>query len=267
MSRMVTTTVAVALSLVSSAAFAQTDPGDGWDRLTDPDRGLTAATATFNSGHALVVRCQGRNLDILLGGLPEDTRSELSVIVTPVADSRLPVSWSLPPTGGTAYSRAPAFDARALRPGGAVRFEVRQVQTGQETPVQTVELPLPTVADGLDEVLSACDVPLFDPRDDLPIWIRSSGTVGFGAWERQPQVMYPSSSGAMQVRRGEVTASCRVAAEGRLVDCRIEYESPRDLGFGPAGLNALRSARLKDARDGGPEVGHIMYSSIRFRLE
>ena len=56
-----------ALALAAPAA-AQT--ADGWDVRADPASGVIVAGAAFDSGLAIIFRCQANSLDAILTGLP-----------------------------------------------------------------------------------------------------------------------------------------------------------------------------------------------------
>lgn len=63
-------------------------------------------------------------------------------------------------------------------------------------------------------------------------------------WEVEPEAAAPRGALDMNIVGDEVVASCIAAAEGRLVDCRIEEENPRGFGYGREVLASTRRARL-----------------------
>ena len=53
---------------------------------------------------------------------------------------------------------------------------------------------------------------------------------------------------------GRVQLSCQVALDGRLNQCRVLEETPKDLGFGPAALAAAQYFRFRPASRAGQAV-------------
>lgn len=122
------------------------------------------------------------------------------------------------------FASRPVHVARILRKGGTA--SVRLPASSETAQARRYDLPLPSDADGLDQVLAACEARLDDPRDDLieidPPYERPG--VFPDIWQRLATPQYPNS--AISAGAGEVLLSCIVAESGRLRDCRIEMENP-----------------------------------------
>ena len=66
---------------------------------------------------------------------------------------------------------------------------------------------------------------------------------------------------------GAVTLSCVVAASGTVHDCAVVSETPKDMGFGAAGLKLQRYFRMTPkTEDGQPVEGGVVRVAIRFTL-
>ena len=254
------TRLAVALlAVLSSPAAAQDD--DGWD-MTRLENGLIASVE-YASGQTFMVVCRGRQLDVIMNGVPVDAEDKIRWVgwATPSGESRQ--TWINAPGRPLISAARPVHVARLLKQGGAL--SVRLLPTKQLQQVHQYNLPLPTNASGIDQVLAACQVRLDDPRDELveiePPFERP-GVLG-DIYRKMPRPDYPPS--AISAGAGQVLFSCVVAEAGTLRDCRVENETPPGVGFGPATLAALPSARLRLTP--GVEAGRIMVSRMLYRLD
>lgn len=161
------------------------------------------------------------------------------------------------------FAARPVHVARILRKGGAA--SVRLLPTAEMSQARRYDLPLPSDGGGVDQVLTACEVRLDDPRDDLieidpPI---EKPGVFPDIWQRQALPAYPNS--AMSAGAGDVIFSCIVADSGRLSECRVERETPPRVGLGPATLTSLRSARLRLGP--GVEPGRLIIGRQLYQLQ
>lgn len=64
---------------------------------------------------------------------------------------------------------------------------------------------------------------------------------------------------------GAATLGCKVSAEGRLSDCKVEREAPAEAGFGAAALKLSERFQMKPlSRDGQPVSGGVVRIPFRF---
>ena len=250
---------AALLVVLASPAAAQDD--DGWD-MTRLENGLVASV-DYASGQTFMVVCRGRQLDVIMNGVPVDAEGKTRWVgwATPSGEARQ--TWINAPGRPLISAARPAHVARLLKQGGVL--SVRLLPTEQVQQVHQYDLPLPTNASGIDQVLAACQVRVDDPRDELveiePPFERP-GVLG-DIYRKMPRPDYPPS--AISAGAGQVLFSCVVAEAGAMRDCRIENETPPGVGFGPATLAALPSARLRLTP--GVEAGRIMVSRMLYRLD
>jgi hypothetical protein len=78
-------------------------------------------------------------------------------------------------------------------------------------------------------------------------------------WVNHPEVRYPDEGFEAPGGEGRVTLDCGVR-RGRLRECFIVDESPPGFGFGEAGLQATRRARVTETADPDARIRF----SIRF---
>ena len=250
---------AALLVVLASPAAAQDD--DGWD-MTRIENGLIASVE-YASGQSFMVVCRGRRLDVIMNDVPIDAEGKTRWVGWMTSSGEARQTWINTPGRPLISAARPAHVARLLKQGGAL--SVRLLPTEQIERVHQYDLPLPTNASGVDQVLAACEVSLDDPRDDLieiePPFERP-GVVG-DIYRKMARPNYPPS--AMSAGAGEVLFSCIVAEAGAMKDCRIERETPPGVGFGQATLAALPAARLQLMP--GVEPGRLMVSRMLYRLD
>lgn len=247
--------------LAGLASSAAAQDSDGWD-MTRIDNGLIASV-DYASGQTFMVVCRGRQLDVIMNGVPVDAEGKIRWLEWTTADGQSRQTWINAPGRPLISAARPAHVARLLKLGGAL--SVRLLPTEQLEQVHQYDLPLPTDSSGVDQVLTACQVRLDDPRDELveiePPFERP-GVLG-DIYRKAPRPDYPPS--AMSAGAGVALFSCIVAEAGAMKDCRIERETPSGVGFGQATLAALPAARLQLGP--GVEPGRLIVSRMLYRLE
>lgn len=247
------------LAALASSAAAQDD--DGWD-MSQIENGLVASVA-YESGQTFVVSCRGKTLDVAINGVPVDSRGTIRWLEWVTSAGAPRQTWINVPGRPLIFAARPSHVARLLKQGGAL--SLRLLPTEHISKIHQYNLPLPTNASGIDQVLAACDVPQDDPRDDLtevaPPFERP-GVLG-NIYRKIPPPSYPPS--AISAGDGEVVFSCIVVDDGAMRDCRMDRETPPGVGFGQATLASLPTARLKLGPD--VEPGRLVVHRMRYRLE
>lgn len=248
------------------AAMASTFGGSDQDTPTDwglierPADQLTAAAVLFDGSLTLMVRCQGTDLEAVIGGLPpaDTAYSQRKMSYGFREDALFERTWW---TGGhpsTVFSDVPARTARQWRQGGQVQVRAAPSAGG---PATRYVLAIPPSAASIDRVLTACGRPLIDPRDATTPDIAPSVPAGF-TWEQVPRMSYPPRALERQIP-GVVTLSCSVTDEGRLDACEVESERPSRQGFAAAALRAARGSRLiRNGDSHAPRGGLVLFSMM-----
>ena len=85
------------------------------------------------------------------------------------------------------------------------------------------------------------------------------------AWVRRPMPEFPERAAQARVWEGEVRLRCTLTPAGRFADCEVIGESASGVGFGPAALSAMRSARFEPVAS-GPQPGTAYEAMLRFYL-
>lgn len=249
--------IAAALALAAPAA-AQT--ADGWDLRADPASGVTVAGAAFDSGLAIIFRCQAGSLDAILTGLPAGDPGGRRLELSFAGADYEPQGWVNAEPTTAAYSQRPARLARMARRGQGLAVRVPATDWDQ---ARVYQMALPTDPGGLDTVLDACGVPLEDPRDRLPTYVRNDADPL--SWAVQPTPVFPPGAQQAGVLSGRVTLSCVIGADGRPEDCKVEMQSPASHGFDRAALAAAAAARFDLPDDTASAVGKLIVFQIAFR--
>jgi TonB family protein len=252
--------IAVPIALFAGLASAQTS--DDWDLTVDEAQRLTAASTGYSSGQAIAVRCRAGTLDVLIAGLP----------IVDAVSRYLELSHGEGPTetgswlnqAGTVFSATPARTARRLRAGGTLAIATT-VDDASDSRLRRYRFELPSQSDAVGRVLQACDAPPTDARDSLPRWPQPR-VFPQDFWLRQPTPEYPQAAASAGIESGFAVLSCIVQHEGRLRDCRIEYESDRRGRFGESAVRAMSTARLSQAILAGPVEGQVLNFTIRFQV-
>lgn len=249
--------LAAALAFAAPAA-AQT--ADGWDLRSDPAAGVTVAGAAFDSGLAVIFRCQAGALDAILTGLPAGDPGGRRLELSFAGGEYETQGWINAEATTAAYSQRPARMARMARRGNGLAVRVPATDWDQ---ARVYQMALPGDPGGLDSVLGACGVPLDDPRDRLPIYVRNDADpLG---WAVQPAPVFPQGALDAGILSGRVTLSCLIGADARPQDCKVEMLSPSGRGFDTAALAAAASAQFDLPNDAASAVGKLIVFQIAFR--
>jgi hypothetical protein len=253
----------LALSTILSLALAApvaAQTADGWDVRADPASGVTVAGAAFDSGLAIIFRCQANSLDAIMTGLPAGDPGGRRLELSFAGAEFEPQGWINAEATTAAYSQRPARLARLARRGNGLA--VRVPATDWDT-AHVYQMALPTDSAGLDTVLAACGVPTDDPRDRQPAYVRNDADpLG---WTRQPVPTFPQGAQEQGILSGRVTLSCVIGADAKPQDCRVEMQSPAGLGFARAALDAAATAAFDLPDDPASAVGRLITFQVAFR--
>lgn len=228
------------LAVAAAAASASTqEPPADWDIQRDAAAGSVIAFVPMTSGLAIGVRCIKGDLAAIITGLPEARRNETVRTLHIGRPDRLnDTSWNVTTDRTVAISDYPAPFARRLREGGPLSILIPG--GGGEGRNLRHDLDLPASSAAIDEVLTACDRPLVDPRDALLPRIGPGGLPAGIAWARQPRPAFPQS----QYAAGYAVVSCMMTAEGGLEQCVLEAQHPSDSAFGRVAQRSASTGRL-----------------------
>ncbi|WP_366466106.1 TonB family protein [Brevundimonas sp.] len=81
-------------------------------------------------------------------------------------------------------------------------------------------------------------------------------------WLQSPRPEYPAIAMANGVYEGRATLQCMVTIRGRLADCVVVDESPREQGFGAAAVAAAASAQIEPRTvDGNATPGTMRFTT------
>lgn len=229
--------------LIASPAFAQDmEPAD-WDIERDASKKIIMAYSMFNVGLGIAVRCVDGGLEGIITNLPSDNADVRVIGIAFADDERIyDQQWNVARDSTVALSSMPAPFARNLRKGGQMQIRIVGGADDGRTLRYVLELPASNAA--IDETLTACGLPLVDPRDAAWANVGDNGLPTSLQWLKRPHPVYP---GTPRYERGFAVVSCIADPEGRPQDCVVETEHPRDAGFGRATLSATRSARLTNS--------------------
>jgi|GEM_PF-1578886 len=258
----VAATLALALQAPAQAQQA-------WE-IERPGRSQVSASTVFDTGHAIALRCSGRQAEIVVTGLPPAgpppgwVSPIYSRTIEVFVDGRRLASsmWLVPEDATVAFYGAPGAFARALRTGQELTLRV----VPPEGPATRLVLDLPEDREGLETIFTECGIATTDPRDEALDLAESArrGLPPAYEWKGRPQAMYPSAAQVADVKFGLAVVSCMAAPSGRLSDCRADYSAPAGYGFDDAAVYAVRRARLKPLK--GSEPRPISFT-MRFLLQ
>ncbi len=256
--------VAPGLAFAQAAAPAPAPapaPAEDWDLAVRPETQLTAATVDFGTS-LVAVRCQAGTLDVLLTGAPAAAGTDRHVRLSVGAIADEEQVWLSTP--GSPVVSPPNADrvARQLRTGGTLDVRIDALPAGADfpaTPPRRYRLPIPASPTAIDQVLTACGLPLTNPRDALP---RATAVT----WRIAPEVQFPAAAKQEGITKGDVRLNCLVGAGGTPGDCLvISADPPRDdfraEALGAAGRAALNIDTTPD------EIGRAVEFKVLFRLQ
>ncbi len=226
---------AVTAALCAPAATAQ-EPDD-WDYGEDASRRLSAAVVAFEGGRSIAVQCQDGYLTVALLGLPAH-ESGYRRLEAERDDGRRSVQhWSTNPADTTILSRTPARAARFMRGAGALTL---RAAAGTGAPMR-LEWSLPSQSGNLDRVLTACDLPLDDERDRLPLL---DDLVQGDDWIEPIMRAVGQRTMHLNARAAKAEISCIVSDDLTLSACRTEQNAPARSNFGSALRRAAEGKRV-----------------------
>lgn len=85
-------------------------------------------------------------------------------------------------------------------------------------------------------------------------------------WVQPPAPSFPAEAVEAGLSEGRVTVSCAAMADGRLSACTVLNETPEGAGFGPAAVEAMRSARVSPSTIDSAASGARVTFTVRFRM-
>lgn len=250
------------MSLAAASAQAQATQDD-WDITESPERRLFAASTTFSSGIAVILRCVNGQFDAVITGLPAvEPGTEWRTVSLQFGEAPAGATlWFVGTNPSSVISRLPAPLARRFREGGVVKLRIED--PGQAGRRLRYDLELPASAANIDRALSACGRPTSDPRDALLQGVENSGLPGDIVWDRAPEPRYPEGR---TFDRGFVVTSCLTRQDGELTDCIVESEYPLGGGFGEEALRPAGRAKVRlDADPSAPVPTRMIIYSTNFR--
>lgn len=205
---------ALATCALGLAGTAVAQESDDWEYGEDPARAISAAVARYDSGHAFAVRCQAGELRVAIDGLSAGDQPirQLEINRGDGRRDRLPF---LKMSDTSFLAQLPGRTARVMRGGGQI-----QVRAATGSPAWRASFELPARSMSLDRVLTACDRPLTNERDALPILSVDSEQWAVDGSESGWRQSHPGD-------RPDVTElACLVADSRRLTECRMDLVTP-----------------------------------------
>lgn len=247
---------ALAALALASPAMAQHVSQD-WDLTTDPARQVTLATLNFGSNQ-IALRCKAGVLDFLVTGVPTTVASQaVRVTAGSIRDERQ--RWLAWPDQPIISPSEPARFARQLRAGGELDIRLEPGSVGERP--RRYRLPVPQSIAAVDQVLSACSIPLNDDWD-----LRQRAELGTPIWARPSIPEFPELAVSRGLKNGEVIIGCAIAAGGLLDECRILSETPQGAGFGRSALRSAQRSRVELPDDEQSMIGKVVTFTVRFRI-
>lgn len=234
--------VLTALAAAGPAAGQSAD----WDLHRDERNKSFMAYTMFSNGLGIGFRCLDGSFGAVISGLPPSRQERQTLRLQFRDDGAYGSGWTTTTEDTVAVGDYPAPLAREFRQGGQLRLTVPGGAAGGRDLQYAVELPPSN--DAIDQVLTACDRPLVDPRDAELDAIAENGLPYGLVWARPPRPSFPSRS---RYAAGFVVTSCITDPDGSLRDCQIEMQHPQDSDFGEATLRAIRRARVENSETRG----------------
>lgn len=245
--------VAGAVALILGGAPASAAQTPSWNTVQDAPGGMNASVAEWPSGVQILSRCSDGVFSLMFAAVHDGPAAQTHYRLNGGEWER--VHWDPAQRSRLFFSRTPARMARKFSAGGALEL---RFSSDEARPV-LYQLDLPSDGEALRSVVSACGLPLVDPRDDLSIvdnvdWLsRPSG--------RDFERHYPLQGGG----HGATSVLCIVRRSGSLDDCELTYETPPAFDFGHATLALMPHFRL--AREQAIEFeGRLVSIPIGWRM-
>lgn len=240
--------ILAALTALAMAGPAAAQSGD-WDIHRNEDNKSLMAYTYFTNGLVIAFRCVDGSFGAIVSGLPPSRQERQTLRLQFREEEAYDSGWSTTTDPTVAVGDYPAPLAREFRQGGDLRLTVPRGAADGRNLQFAVELPPSGAA--IDEVLTACDRPLVDPRDAELDAIGDGGLPTGLVWTRPPRPSFPLRSNYAD---GFVVTTCLTNPDGSLRDCQIEMQHPEDSEFGEATLRAIRSARVGSGEQPGEPV-------------
>ncbi|WP_248120376.1 MULTISPECIES: hypothetical protein [unclassified Brevundimonas] len=269
---------AALLSLAAASpvlAQESTPQAEDWTLTSVPERKAVMATIDFTSGLAIAARCMDGVYDVLITGLPDAPRRDLSrELGIQAGDQTEPYTsvWTVGTQRNTAFSRLPAVVARDLAKGGKLQVIVpASPPNGRRT---RYVMDLDTSSTAIEQTLTACGRPMVDPREARAREIDGNGQDGLPdtvQWQTVPRPTFPESVNGRSPLEGYVVLSCVLTDTGQMTDCQTESEQPAGYNLWRSVERSLPRARLKlseEAAAAGLTLGGRMVRfSVNFKME
>lgn len=235
-----TLSLVAVLTASVTATNSQNSAVADWSIYRQSGGSTVFAYVELSSGLGIAFRCVSGNFAAVVSGLPPAARDQktrkLNLRIR--EDEAYDSGWTVGSDPTVALADFPASLARELREGGS--FSLMVPGGGQNGANLRYNMTLPVSANAIDEVLTTCDRPLVDPRDELLVEADAAQLPDGMTWARPPRPRFPASLYA----EGYAAVSCVVQPDARLSSCQVESEFPADGGFGRATLLAMRDARV-----------------------
>lgn len=250
--------VLAALATSPTAPALAQEPTTDWAIERDPANQSLIAYVPMTTGLAIGVRCIKGDFAAIISGLPAaGSNQRVRTLGIGPVDHQHDSRWNVTTDPTVAIADYPARFARNLRRGGPVSILIPGGAGEGRNLRHDIELPPSSTA--IDEVLTACDRPLVDPRDALLPEIEAGGLPTGVNWARAPRPVFPRTNYAA----GYAVLTCMMTAEGRLDDCLVEAQHPSDSAFGRAALRSTGDARLTSSTEA---PGRLTPRMVGFRI-
>lgn len=245
--------LALPLLLACGAAQEPAPAPSDWALLADPRQGMTAAVLETTAGVHIILRCHEGAFTAFVTGLAPSRRETRRIELTVGDGPRQGREWANSEDGTSAFSDLPAPLARELRNGGQLQLRVPPAESGEPATRYVLEVAPSQTA--IDQTLTACGLPLVDPRDQRLADLGDTDMPRSLDWSQRPRITFPASRYA----RGFAVVSCITAPDGRPTDCVIETEHPHDGGFGRAVLRGVERGRIGDSANPDSPLPPLMF--------
>lgn len=268
--------VAFAALAAGAPALAQETAaqGEDWTLTSVPERKAVMATIDFTSGLAVAARCVDGVYDVLITGLPEAPRRDMSrELGMQAGNQEEPYTsvWTVGTQRGTAFSRLPAVVARDMAKGGKLQVIVPSTSGGPRT---RYVMDLNPSSTAIEQTLTACSRPMVDPREARAKEIDGNGQDGLPdtvQWQTMPRPVFPESVNGRSPQEGYVVLSCVLTDAGQMTECQTESEQPAGYNLWRSVERSLPRARLKlsdqAAAAGLSLAGRMVRFSVNFKME
>lgn len=247
---------------------------EDWTLTSVPERKAVMATIDFTSGLAIAARCVDGAYDVLISGLPEAPRRDMSrELGIQAGEQEVPYMsvWTVGTQRNTAFSRIPAVVARDLAKGGKLQVIVPSTSGGPRT---RYVMDLDPSSTAIEQTLIACGRPMVDQREARAKEIDGNGQDGLPdtvQWQTMPRPVFPASVNGRSPLEGYVVLSCVLTDAGQMTECQTESEQPAGYNLWRSVERSLPRARLKlseqAASAGLSLAGRMVRFSVTFKME